>query len=98
MTKSKLLCAAVAVLTLSSGAAWAQMSSQSGSMGGSAMSSDKMAGSMKMSKMDIKTMKSCQAMGHDMMMKKMKCKNLMAKHADMFNKDGTMKSDMMSPK
>jgi hypothetical protein len=44
--------------------------------------------------MDMRTMKSCQAMDHDAMMAAPKCKRLMAKHPDMFNSDGTMKSGM----
>jgi hypothetical protein len=95
-----------AALALAAGAASAQMTTGQGSpsgdmqtppMSSGAMSSDSMSSdSMKMSRMDQKTMKSCQAMDHDAMMQADKCKRLMAKHADMFNSDGTMKSGMSS--
>ena len=97
MAVDRLLCTGIAVLTLASGAAWAQTSSPGGSTSGSSMSSDSASSSMKMSKTDMKTMKSCQAMDHDAMMKAEKCKTLMAKHPDMFNSDGTMKSGATSP-
>lgn len=86
MKRLNTLIVGLAVIALTGGAAVAKDKMAAG------MNKDGMAsGSMKMSKRDTATMKSCQAMSHDKMMMARKCKTLMAKHADMFNADGTMK-------
>jgi len=96
MTHLKTLVVGVAALALCGGAALAQNNSMSsGAMSSGKMNKDNMSsGSMKMSMSDKRTMKSCQAMNHDAMMKSSKCKTFMGNHPDMFNADGTMKDGM----
>jgi hypothetical protein len=43
-----------------------------------------------MSKADMATLKHCQAMSHDMMMKNAKCMKLMKMHPDMMNNNPPM--------
>ena len=54
------------------------------------MSGDHMARSMRMSKMQMKTMHSCKAMSHDMMMKSAKCAKMMKMHPEMMGDSGAM--------
>ncbi len=54
------------------------------------MSSDSSMGSQKMSASDMKAMKKCQGMSHDMMMKSSKCTKMMKMHPDMMNNNGAM--------
>ncbi len=55
------------------------------------MTKDSMsADSMKMSKSEMKTMQSCQKMGHDAMMKSKKCSIIMKAHPDMMKNDDMM--------
>ena len=105
MRPIRVLVAGLAAMALTAGAAVAQDNSTSkentsaaskdttsaASAAGDTTSKDSSA-SMNMSKTDAATAKSCQAMPHDAMMKDAKCKAFMAKHSDMFNADGTMKS------
>ena len=46
--------------------------------------------SMKMTPWQMKTMKSCQKMSHDAMMKKTKCSAMMKMHPDMMKGDDAM--------
>lgn len=61
------------------------------------MTNGQMAKPMQMSKMQMKTMRACEAMGHDKMMKSRKCMAMMKAHPDMM-KDGSMPSDGMMTK
>jgi hypothetical protein len=72
----------LSLLALSAGGAFAQ---------NTMMKQDDMAKPMHMSKHDMKTMKKCQAMSHDKMMKKSSCMKMMKMHSDMM-KDGSMMS------
>ena len=56
-----------------------------------AMMKDGMKPGMKMSAADMKKMKSCNAMSHDMMMKDSKCAAMMKAHPDMMKGDAMMK-------
>lgn len=98
MRHIKTLVVGLAAMALTAGAAVAQDSTSKDNMSAGTASSDSMSkdsmssGSMKMSKGDMAMMKTCQGMAHDAMMADAKCKGFMAKHPDMFNPDGTMKS------
>lgn len=63
-----------------------------GTMMKDGMKSDEM---MKMSDADMKKMKTCQAMSHEMMTKDAGCEQMMKMHPDMMKKDGMMKHDDM---
>ena len=73
MTKTLIYAAAILILG-SAAPASAQMNGM--------MKSD---GGMKMSKMEMKKMASCNKMSHAMMMKSSRCKMMMKKHPDMMN-------------
>ena len=92
MRHFKTFVAGLAAIALTAGAAVAQDSTSKDNMSAGAASSDSMSSGSKMSKTDMATMKTCQGMAHDAMMADAKCKAFMAKHPDMFNADGTMKS------
>ncbi len=97
MRHFKTFVAGLAAIALTAGAAVAQDSTSKDNMSAGAassdsMSKDSMSSGSKMSKTDMATMKTCQGMAHDAMVADAKCKAFMAKHPDMFNADGTMKS------
>jgi hypothetical protein len=76
----------LSLLAISAGGALAQ----SGMTSSDTMSKP-MAAPMSMSKHDMKMMKTCQGMSHDMMMKKAGCMKMMKMHPDMMS-GGTMGS------
>jgi hypothetical protein len=83
----------LAMLTLAGGAAFAQSGGAMMKSDG-AMKTDSMAAKpMAMSAKDMKTMKSCNAMSHDMMMKNKTCMTMSKMHPDMMKGDGMMKHD-----
>jgi hypothetical protein len=64
--------------------------STSGSMSTGGMSSGDAMSTSKMSKADMATMKRCQAMSHDVMMKDSKCMKMMKMHPEMMNNSPPM--------
>lgn len=83
----------LAMLTLAGGAAFAQSGGAMMKSDG-AMKTDSMAAKpMAMSAKDMKTMKSCNAMSHDAMMKNKTCMKMAAMHPDAMKDDSMIKSD-----
>ena len=83
----------LAMLTLAGGAA---LAAEGGAMMKSdgAMKTDSMAAKpMAMSPRDMKTIKACNAMSHDRMMKSKACMTMAKMHPDMMHGDGMMKHD-----
>ena len=94
MTYLKTASLGVAFLAFAGGAAFAQTNSTDNMSSSGVMSSGSMnSGAMDtshMSKADMATMKRCQAMSHDMMMKDAKCMKMMKMHPDMMNNNPPM--------
>lgn len=98
MIGKTMISAAFAVAALGAVPSVAQMTGQSGSMGGqdrsmggSTMGNGGMStGMAKMSKSQMATMKRCQAMTSDKMMKNRSCIKLQKMHPEMMNSSSTM--------
>ena len=100
MTHFKTASLALAMLAFASGAALAQtnstgsMSSTEGMSSSEGMSTGAMStgamSSSAMSKADMATLKHCQAMSHDAMMKNAKCMKMMKMHPDAMSNEPPM--------